>query len=130
MMGKSQDLLLVLGRLLIAPLFIGGFAQKVSDPGPVTEMLSSIGLPSALVLPLALFNLGAGLALLLGWRLAVVCPILALYCMATSFFHWQLRADPWQLTIVVKNMSTAGGLLALGVAVAAVDPRRNGQHSS
>ena len=38
---------------------------------------------------------------------------LAAYCLFTSYFHWQLRADPWQVTIMVKNWAVAGGLLIL-----------------
>ena len=43
-----------------------------------------------------------------GWAI-----VLAGYCIFTSYFHWQLRADPWQVTIVVKNWAIAGGLLIL-----------------
>lgn len=111
-----KTLLLLLSRLMISVLFLGGFAQKLGEPGPVTDMLASVGLPGWTLWPVAAFNLAGGLALLAGWRLALICPALALYCLVTTWFHWQLRADPWQITIIVKNISTAGGLLALAVA--------------
>ncbi len=76
-------------------------------------MLSGIGLLPALVWPVALFNLAAGLALLLGPRVRTLALVLAVYCIGTSWFHWQLRADPWQVTIVLKNWAIAGGLLIL-----------------
>ena len=37
------NLLDLLGRLLIALLFLGGALQKVSDPAPVAAMLGTIG---------------------------------------------------------------------------------------
>lgn len=108
--------LLLLSRLMVSLLFLGGFAQKIGDPGPVADMIASVGLPGWTIWPVAAFNLAGGLALLAGWRLALVCPLLAIYCLGTTWFHWQLRADPWQITIIVKNISTAGELLALAVA--------------
>ena len=101
------------GRLLIAVLFIGGAVQKVGDPTQVIRMIESLGLPGVLVWPVAAFNLVAGICLILGPRVRTWALLLAVYCIGTSWFHWQLRADPWQVTIVVKNWAVAGGLLIL-----------------
>lgn len=101
------------GRLLIALLFLGGAAQKLMDPEPVIAMIEGIGLPGWLVWPVAAFNLAAGTALVTGPRVRTLALVLAAYCIFTSWFHWQLRADPWQVTIVVKNWAVAGGLLIL-----------------
>lgn len=102
-----------IGRTLIALIFLGGFAQKVSDPAPVVLMIEGIGLPAWLVWPVAGFNLVAGVILLTGPKVRGVALLLAGYCLFTSLFHWQLRADPWQVTIMVKNWAIAGGLLIL-----------------
>lgn len=107
------DVLNLAGRGLIALLFLGGAVQKLGDPAPVQAMLAGVGLPPMLVWPVAVFNLVAGIALLVGPRGAVWAVALAGYCLMTSFFHWQLRADPWQVTIMVKNWAIAGGLLIL-----------------
>ncbi|MCS5603005.1 MAG: DoxX family membrane protein [Paracoccus sp.] len=114
------DLLDLLGRLLIAVLFAGGAIQKLTDPAAVQQLLDLAGLPGVLVWPLAAMNLAAALGLLLGPKVTWWALLLAAYCIATSWFHWQLRADPWQVTNVVKNWSIAGGLLIL----AANGPRR------
>ena len=109
-----RDWLNLIGRCLIALLFLGGAVQKLTNPAPVMAMLDGIGLPGWLVWPVAVFDLVAGLALIVGPGVAVWAVVLAIYCLFTSYFHWQLRADPWQVTIMVKNWSTAGGLLVLG----------------
>jgi len=109
----APDALNLTGRLLIALLFLGGAAQKLSDPAPVVGMITGIGLPAWLLWPVLAFNIVAGVCLLLGPRVRVWALILAAYCVFTSYFHWQLRADPWQVTIVVKNFAIAGGLLIL-----------------
>lgn len=110
---RLGDLLNLIGRGLVALLFLGGAAQKFTDPAPVQAMLATVSLPEILLWPLAVFNLIAALGLIFGPRVQAWAIVLALYCMATSWFHWQLRADPWQVTIFVKNWAIAGGLLIL-----------------
>jgi putative oxidoreductase len=108
-----NDILNLAGRVLIAFLFLGGAFQKLSDPGPVQGMIASLGLPVWLVWPAALFNLVAAVCLVFGPRVRWWALGLAAYCLFTSWFHWQLRADPWQVTIMVKNWAVAGGLCVL-----------------
>jgi len=79
-------------------------------------MIEGLGLPAATVWPVAAFNLIAGVLLVTGPRVRTVALVLAAYCIFTSWFHWELRADPWQVTIVVKNWAVAGGLLILAAA--------------
>ncbi|MEQ8292663.1 MAG: DoxX family protein [Roseovarius sp.] len=109
----ASDTLNLVGRVLIALLFAGGAAQKLSDPAPVLQMITGIGLPGWLIWLVTMFNIAAGLCLVLGPHVRTWALILAAYCIFTSYFHWQLRADPWQVTIVVKNFAIAGGLLIL-----------------
>lgn len=111
-----NDALNLAGRVLIALLFLGGAVQKVTDPAPVEGMIAGLGLPAALVWPVALFDLVAAVLLVTGPRVRVVALVLAAYCLLTSGFHWQLRADPWQVTIFVKNWAIAGGLLVLAAS--------------
>lgn len=108
-----NDALNLTGRLLIALLFFGGAVQKWTDPAPVMQMISSIGLPIWVIWPVAAFNLLAALGLIFGPGVRVWALLLAGYCLFTSYFHFQLRADPWQMTIMIKNWSIAGGLLIL-----------------
>ena len=107
------DLLNLLGRILIAGLFLGGAAQKALDPAVVEAMIASVSLPPLLVWPIALFDLIAAYGLIFGPGVRRWALVMAGYCMLTSYFHWQLRADPWQVTIFVKNWAIAGGLLIL-----------------
>ena len=108
-----NDALNLMGRLLIALLFLGGAAQKWLDPAPASQMMASIGLPPGMIWPVAAFNLCAAIGLICGPGVRYWALALAAYCLFTSYFHFQLRADPWQLTIMVKNWSIAGGLLIL-----------------
>ena len=117
------DRWLLLGaRLLIAQLFLLGALQKWLSPGDVEGLLAGRGWPTWLIWPAMALNLTAGLALVAGWRVREVAVLLAVYCGVTSIFHL-IPADPWQMTIFVKNWAIAGGCLALG-ATASPGPWR------
>ena len=61
-----SDFVNLLGRIMVAILFLGGAVQKVFDPAPVMDMIMSLGLPANLVWPVAAFNLVAALSLIVG----------------------------------------------------------------
>ena len=75
-------------------------------------LLTGAGLPPLLVWPAAIFDAVAAVCLVTGPAVQSWAMALALYCMATSFFHL-IPADPWQISIFVKNWAIAGGLLVL-----------------
>lgn len=106
------DVATLTGRFLIAALFLGGALQKGTDPSAVQSLLAGMGWPIWLIWPAMAFNLVAGLSLILGIATKPVAAALAVYCGVTSIFHY-LPADPWQMTIFVKNWAIAGGCLIL-----------------
>lgn len=110
----TPHLTLLIGRILIAALFIGGAVQKTVDPAQVIGLLAGKGLPAWLIWPALGFNALAGLALIAGVGVRPLAYLLAAYCAFTSIFHY-IPADPWQMSIFVKNWAIAGGCLCLGV---------------
>ena len=110
-----NDSLLLIARILVAVLFLGGAVQKAISPQDAAALLIHWGLPAALVWPALIYNAGAGVVLILGLWLRPVALSLAVYCAVTSLFHL-IPDDPWQMSIFVKNWAIAGGCLALAVA--------------
>jgi putative oxidoreductase len=102
----------VIGRWLLAILFAAGAVQKSMDPSASQALLSDLGLPTWLIWPALIFNAAAAFLLVANLHMRLVGRALAVYCLATSAFHFQ-PADPWQMTIMVKNWSLAGGCLIL-----------------
>ena len=116
----SQDTLALIGRVLIALLFvpagfgkIGGFAGVVGYIGAVGLPLPQLGAVIAIAV-----ELGLGLLLLVGYKTRIVSIILAVFTVATAvFFHnyWAMPADKAYINQLMffKNIAIAGGLLAI-----------------
>ena len=102
----------LIGRCLLAALFAAGALQKAFDPAPVQDLLAGVNLTGFLVWPALVFNGVAAGLLIANRHIRAVARALALYCVATSYFHL-IPSDPWQMSILVKNWAIAGGLLVL-----------------
>lgn len=102
----------LIGRILIAALFVAGAVQKALAPQLVEGLLSGVGAPPVLVWPALGLNVLLATGLLWSPTVRVAALVAAGYCAATSIFHFQLQ-DGWQMSIFVKNWAIAGGLLIL-----------------
>ncbi|TNC50801.1 DoxX family protein [Rubellimicrobium rubrum] len=111
----ARPLALLVARLLFAQLFLLGSVQKWLDPHTVEQLLAGKAWPEWLVWPALVFNLIAGIILVLGIWTRPVAGLLAAYCVVTSLFHF-IPGDGWQMSIFVKNWAIAGGCLALAAA--------------
>lgn len=115
----AQDALALLGRVLLAVLFIpAGFSKLTGFAGTV-GYIGSVGLPLPQVgaVLAIVVELGLGLALLLGFKTRLAALGLALFTLAASvLFHnyWAMPADKVmvQQLMFMKNIAVVGGLLA------------------
>jgi putative oxidoreductase len=103
----------VLGRLLIAVMFIVSGLQKIADPGPTAQMLEATNLPANFALPTGVFEVVAGLMLAIGLMTRLTAIVLAGFVALTIFFFHNDFADPLQGTLALKNLAIIGGLLAV-----------------
>lgn len=105
----------VVGRVLLSLLFVAGAVQKAMDPSPAQSLLAGVGLPEWLIWPALIFNALVAVLLIAGKFLKPIGRALALYCVATSVFHF-VPSDPWQMSIIIKNWAIAGGCLILAAS--------------
>ena len=101
----------VIGRLLLAVMFVVSGLQKIADPGPTAQMLAATNLPGNLALPTGVFELVAGLLLAIGLMTRLVAIVLFVFVGLTIFFFHNEFADPLQGTLALKNAAIMGGLL-------------------
>lgn len=132
-MTALQSPLALLGRILLAFLFVpAGFSKIAGFSGTVgyaTAMglpLPTIGVAAALVIELV-----GGLMLLVGFGTRIAALALALFTVvAAIFFHayWALPADQAMMQQIMfnKNIAITGGLLAaaFGAGSLSLDARR------
>lgn len=103
----------IFGRTLLALLFILAGAAKIASPQPFLDHMAAHHIPGALLPLVIALELGAGIALLIGWQLPLSAGALALFCVATAFvFHLDL-ADKAERTLFVKDLAIAGALMVI-----------------
>jgi putative oxidoreductase len=120
MLNAFQNPLSLIGRLLLALLFIPAGISKISGFEGTVGYIASVGLPLpalAAVGTIAL-EIGAGLMLALGWKTRWAALALAAFTLlATVIFHnfWAMPADKAfvQQLMFFKNIAVVGGLLVV-----------------
>src|ERR1700721_3516740 len=82
----------IVGRTLLALLFILAGAAKIAGPQPFLDHMAAHHIPGVLLWPVILLELAAGGAVLIGWQLPFAAGALALFCVATAAgFHLDLE---------------------------------------
>ena len=128
-MGSRIDVLELVGRVLLAALFLVSGVNKILGYDGVGRYMASAGMPMPeILLPLAiLLEIGAGVALVVGFRTRWAALGLIVYTLIASYyFHnfWTFEGQEavMQRNQFLKNMAVVGGLLI----VTSVGPGRFG----
>lgn len=120
MFTALQNPLSLIGRLLLALLFLPAGINKVTGFAGTVGYIASAGLPLptlgaiiALVVEIA-----GGLALIAGFGTRLAALVLAVFTLVASFFfhaYWAVPAAQQFVTqlLFMKNMAVVGGLLTL-----------------
>lgn len=116
MMDKMKDVVLLVSRVLLALMFVIAGWGKIGGYAGTQGYMEAMGVPGA-VLPLViLLELGGGLAIVLGLFTRSIAVLLAGFTLMAAFlFHYQ-PAEQMQMLMFMKNLSIAGGFLALAAA--------------
>ena len=102
-----------LGRALLAALFILAGIAKIIGPKPFRDHMAAYHVPQALLPLVIALELGAGIALLIGWQLTFAAGSLALFCAMTALVFHRNLADRAERTLFFKDMALAGALLVI-----------------
>lgn len=104
---------LLLGRILLAALFIVAGFGKFNGIDGFAGMLAGKGLPAPVILAygVAALELLGGLAIAAGFLVRPLSLALAAFCVATAFI-----GHMGDTTAMLKNFAIAGGFLVLAAA--------------
>jgi len=109
-----NDWLVVLGRLGLAWLFIDSGWGKIAAYAGTQQYMEAAGVPGILLPIVIAFELGGGIAIVLGLFTRWVALALAVFSIvAAVLFHLPHFADPMQAINVWKNVAMAGGFCVL-----------------
>ncbi len=122
-MKTYQNVLNLIGRLLIAALFLpAGLSKLTSFEGTVGYFTSlGIAAPSLAVAATIIVEVLGGIALIVGFKTRAVAIVLALFTLAASIAghaYWAAPADQAFVAqlLFFKNIAVIGGLLVLASA--------------
>ena len=129
-MNPMQNPLALIGRLLLAYLFIPAGLGKISGFAGTAGYIASKGLPMPEV-GAVLAILACGILLLIGFKTRWAALALAVFTLAAAFFfhnYWAVPAEQVMAQRINfnKNLAIAGGLLllaAFGAGAFSVDGR-------
>ena len=134
MFTSLQNPLALIGRILLALMFVLAGFSKIGGFEGTAGYIASKGLPAASLLAALtiVLELGGGLAIMFGFFTRWSALALAGFTLLASFiFHafWSLPADQqmMQQLMFMKNISVVGGLLmlaAFGAGAISLDARR------
>ena|SRR2546426_3433482 len=135
MFASLQNPLSLIGRLLLAWLFLPAGISKITGFAGTVGYVTSAGMPMPQVstaLALVIEVVG-GLALILGFGTRWAALVLALFTLVASFFFHKFWAVPaeqamMQQLMFFKNIAVIGGLLtvaAWGAGAWSVDGKRS-----
>lgn len=134
MIDSFKSPLAVIGRVLLALMFVVSGFGKLGNIEGTAGYIASAGLPLATTLAVivGLLELFGGLAIMVGYHARWAALALGLFTIAASLlFHnfWAMSADKafMQQLMFMKNLSVAGGMFvvaALGAGPMSFDARR------
>ena len=132
-----NNILTLVGRLLIAALFLPAGLSKLTGFEGTVGYIASVGLPlPAVGAAIAIVvEIAGSLALIAGFQTRIAAAVLALFTLvATFFFHAFWAAAPEQAFVqqllFLKNIGVVGGLLVLvssGAAGFSIDAKKEAQ---
>lgn len=114
----NSSTVLLIARILLAIIFILAGLNKFGNIAGTAGYIGSVGLPLGTLLAwgTAIFEVVAGIAILIGFQTKLVSYALAAFCIVSAALFHNNFGDQTQFILFMKNLAMAGGFLALSVA--------------
>jgi putative oxidoreductase len=126
-MNTQQNFADLLGRILIAAIFLVAGLGKIGGYAATQGYMASQGVPGALLPLVIALEVGGAIAIILGYRTRLVAFLLAGFSLVSAMIFHRALGDHAQFIMFMKNLAMAGGflfLVARGAGDWSLDARR------
>ncbi|QGZ57935.1 DoxX family protein [Paraburkholderia acidiphila] len=120
--GPGNDVVLLVSRVLLTSLFILFGWSKITGFSGTVDYMAHVGAPVPMLSAViaVVMEFAVGILLLVGFYTRPLAVLLAIYTVATAFIghhFWTMTGADQMMNMInfYKNISIAGGLLALAV---------------
>lgn len=113
-MSAYHSYLPLLGRILLAAIFLMSGLNKIMDPQGTQQYMASMGMTTATMLfylGAIILEVGGALSLLLGYWTRIGALALIVFMIPTTLIFHANFADQNQMIHFMKNLAMLGGLL-------------------
>ncbi|RQH05333.1 DoxX family protein [Paraburkholderia dinghuensis] len=121
--GPGSDTVLLVSRILLASLFVLFGWTKLTGFSGTVDYMTHVGAPVPMVSAIiaVVMEFVVGILILVGFYTRPLAVLLALYTVGTAIIghhFWNMTGTEQMMNMInfYKNVSIAGGLLALAVA--------------
>ncbi len=114
-MDSLKTLAQPLARVLLGLIFVVAGAGKLADVAGFTAYMTSGGVPAFVAWPVILLELLGGIAVIVGFQTRVAALALAGFSVLAGLMFHFAPSDQMQMTMFMKNLAMAGGLLLLAI---------------
>jgi len=114
-MTKLHDTAALAARILLSLLFITAGYGKLTAPDFYAGYMGSLGIPTVLLYPTILLELGGGLAILVGFLTRPLALLLSAFSIVTALIAHLHPGDAANMINFWKNLGLAGGFILLAL---------------
>ncbi len=107
---------------------MAGF-DKITGYKGTQSYMEMFGIPGALLPAVILLEIGGGLAILAGFKVRLVAPLMAAFTLIAAFVFHSDFSDQMQSILFMKNISIAGALIFMfstGAGAFSIDEKQKG----
>ncbi len=103
----------LIGRLLLAQLFLIAGIHKITGYAGTQGYMESMGVPGMLLPLVILLEVGGGLMLVLGWKVRWAAAAMGLFSLAAAAIFHHNFTNQMGMIMFMTDVSIAGGMFIL-----------------
>tara|TARA_B100002051_G_C16299196_1_gene422026 strand:+ start:157 stop:543 length:387 start_codon:yes stop_codon:yes gene_type:complete len=110
-----NNVLDLVGRVLISSLFLISAFNKIFSLGGSMNWMEGFGVPGFLIYPAIILEIILPIFIIVGYKARISAGLLAVFCIATAFIFHLDFSNQMQTVSFLKNIGLAGGFLFIVV---------------